>query len=65
LRVQVYGDSTENIEANTRLIAAAPDLLDLAEAIITAYGGIIMRDHIQDHLYQGALAAIAKAEEGK
>lgn len=47
--------------ANASLIAAAPDLLDLAEAIVTAYGDLITSSPIERHLLDGARRAIAKA----
>ena len=57
------GPETQRI--NARLIAATPDLLDVAEAIVTAYGDRVLRDHTEEHLYQGAQAALAKARGGK
>ena len=48
--------------ANARLIAAAPDLLDVAQAIVTAYGDLVLPSHTEKHLLDGARAAIAKAE---
>ena len=52
-------------EANARLIAAAPDLLDALEAIRLAYVGHLAgvgADPAQSELNQRACAAIAKAK---
>ena len=57
------GIPQEQYEANARVIAAAPELLDVAQAIVTAFGDITLRDHVQQHLYEGARAAIAKATQ--
>jgi hypothetical protein len=52
-------------EANARLIAAAPDLLEallLAYAALDNLPGSIAHDLIGDHVFEAAEAAIAKAE---
>lgn len=61
----IYGDGTiENADANARLIAAAPDLLDALKAMVASYDGL--RDSLTSPVVLEKLAradaAIAKAE---
>lgn len=53
-----YEVSAENWEANARLIAAAPELLEAAMAFIAPFDGI---EVVQDSDIAKARAAIAKA----
>jgi len=48
------------------LHVAAPDLLDVAKAIVTAIEGqmLVLPTHVEKHLLDGAHAAIRKAMEG-
>lgn len=59
----VRGGSPQQSDANARLIAAAPDLLDLALGVVTAIEGNMMAwpSGVEKHLLEGARAAIAKA----
>lgn len=52
----------DELLANARLIAAAPDLLDVAQGVVTAYGDKLLPTHVEKHLLDGARAAIAKAQ---
>ena len=56
----VRGDSKEQIIANSRLIAAAPDLLEACESALTAMKNNDWNEH--DSVFIGLRAAIAKAE---
>lgn len=49
-------------EADGVLIAAAPDLLDVCRAVVTAYRSNHFLGYTEKHLLDGAKAAIAKAE---
>lgn len=61
---EVRGHDDVEAVANARLIAAAPDLLDLAHAVVTAFGNLVLPTHTEKHLLDGARAAISKAEGG-
>ncbi|CAB4197391.1 hypothetical protein UFOVP1309_10 [uncultured Caudovirales phage] len=52
-------DETE-LEANARLIAAAPELLEALSAIVEYWDSIVPLECINDH-HKAAIAAIAKA----
>lgn len=56
-----YGDGGMDIEANARLIAAAPELLAALKAVVTHLGGGSFH-HLTGENAERALAAIAKAE---
>ena len=58
----VRDDQSNAREASTdaRLIVAAPDLLDVCEAIVTAFEGNHFPTDTQKHVLDGAKAAIAK-----
>lgn len=55
----ICGDSNEEIAANARLIAAAPDMLAILKKIVVSFPG-----YIPDFV-EAANAAIAKAEGEK
>ena len=40
---------------------AVPMLVDLAQALVTAYGDTVLPTHLEKHLLDGARAALAKA----
>lgn len=46
-------------EANARLIAAAPDLLDVVLGFVTAYGDKLLPTPTEKHLLDGAKAVLA------
>ncbi|MFG1417212.1 hypothetical protein V5F38_05285 [Xanthobacter sp. V0B-10] len=54
--------SWEEIEANARLIAAAPEMLALLRAIVANHGKEAVQTHLDNTDLADALAAIAKAE---
>jgi len=56
-------DRWDDVAADGRLISSAPDLLDVAEAIITAIAGqmLVLPTHVEKHLLDGARAAVHKA----
>ena len=58
---------TDRAEANARLIAAAPDLLEACKAMLSAIkdslaSGVSINNHKYDAVGQQVLAAIKKAE---
>jgi hypothetical protein len=55
-----YRDSHPSIDANARLIAAAPDLLESAKLLIDSYD-ICRKDRTPDVIFERLRAAIAKA----
>jgi hypothetical protein len=59
---EVYGNADGNAEANARLIAAAPELLEALKRITDAIEGTEPSQHVLDCLYKVAIKAIAKAE---
>ena len=63
--VTVYGGGveTESREANARLIAAAPDLLEALSRAVHSYDGVPPRHH--PAWFDEARAAIARARGGK
>ncbi len=50
-----------SFEADARLIAAAPDLLEALEAMITAYGAVGIKENPNSAIYK-ARSAVAKAK---
>jgi hypothetical protein len=54
----VWGEGEEQAEANARLIAAAPDLLEALQHLMVAHGEQL------DYAFQQAQEAIAKATGG-
>ncbi|EKT4441781.1 hypothetical protein QEK83_002441 [Stenotrophomonas maltophilia] len=58
---QLAQTTSSEIEANARLIAAAPELLEAAMAFIAPFDGI---EAVQDSDIAKARAAIAKATRG-
>lgn len=54
---ETHGDAA----ADAALMAAAPDLLDVCEAIVTAFAGNHFPSDVQKHVLDGARAAIARA----
>jgi hypothetical protein len=57
--------TTPECEANARLIACAPELLDVAELVVWMFSGETERSGHLDGLIKQAEAAIAKAKGNK
>lgn len=54
-----------NWRANADLIAAAPELMDLAYGVITAFGDKVIRTPEEEHLLNGAHRALTKVTGGE
>lgn len=54
-------DSKDEWEANARLIAAAPELLEALEGLLEYCGGSVADEHLDEDELKAARAAIAKA----
>jgi hypothetical protein len=61
LRAELTAQKKEDVEYYARLFASAPDLLDVCQAILTAFEGNHFPTHTQKHVLDGAKAAVAKA----
>jgi hypothetical protein len=62
---KVRGGSPSTADANARLIAAAPDLLDALKAVVAMYGPSADYSHEARATWEQAERALTKAESGE